>query len=457
MSFTIYTKATNDDPSYPLYEAPDANTLYDAVISAIENDVDLIEANLDNLTLFGPLHNLKADKSSLKNFNSRGQPIAGCSFRVAHLSGNFSGSHIHHCDMTLATISGDMTVGKLEHLNLCSAVVIDLDMTGSVQNQLKLFNCYVNGESSSLRGLLPEIHPFVHREMLRNSIEFSLSDKFRHRMIVEIPITTKYGDCTAMVDLRLNELGDKSPLDTSPAAQSAIAKAIGQEIVPGQRLDINLLAKVGLSFISTNKGLEQEFKNLRSLFFQQNALTESAGIQILTPLRNDNTLSTQLSMLSGDGYSAVRFKAAMESDGSSDVRSAGLIEHVESKQRFYIPLAALTSRDQLPGWEISKLVNLLQNGGRGGFDWGNTPGRDGGFGQECLEQMVDAGLIKRTGREVPNQLGGGWPEVQLTPAGAASAMMLNIKKNAGELPWFGVPLPEPKEKNVENRPKPNQR
>lgn len=452
MPFTIYTTASKDEPASVLYESPEAATLYDAVIEAIAKNVDLSGANLDNLTLFGPLHNLRADHASIENMNTRGNPIAGGSFRGATLSGNFGGSHIHHCDMSIATVSGDMTLGCLERLEFYGAHISGLDMTGSHQRHLNMQAMTVNSGSSALRGMLPETNPVLHRKMISNDPEVSLSDKAHSRTIVEIPISTKYGDVSAMVDLRMGELKEQSPINTSPAVQDVIAKVIGQDIIPGKRLDVSRLAEVGVSFISTNDHLAQELKDLQSLYFQRSALKNADGIQVLTPLRNNNTLSTQLSTLTGDGYSALRFRSAYDNQ-HPEVRAAGLIEHIDTKQKIYIPLAALSSREQLPGWEIPKLISLLQKGGRGGFDWGNTAGSDGGFGRERLEQMVDAGLIVRTGRDVRNQLGGSWPEVALTPAGSAAAMALNLKLNAGELPWVGEPLEAPEPKAPESRPK----
>lgn len=452
MSVTIYSIASKDEPAIVLFEAPDAQALYDAVVSAIEKRVDLSGANLDGLTLFGPLNNLKADQASLQNMNTRGHPMGGCSFRGATLSGNFGGSHIHHCDMSVASVSGDMTLGCLERIDFYAAHIAELDMTGAVQLNLKLDVSTVNNGRTALRGMLPETNPLLHRKMMANDPEVSLSSRALSRTIVEIPITTKYGNVNAMVDLRMGELNGESPLYTSPAAQAVIAQSLKQDIVPGQPLDIAKLAEVGLSFRSTNPALEQELKDLQSLHFQRDALKNAGNIQVLTPLHNENTLSKQLNNLTGDAYSAIRFQSALDNT-HPEVRSAGLIEHIETKQRIYIPLAALESRDQLPGWEIPKLISLLQKGGRGGFDWGNTSGSDGGFGRERLEQMVEAGLIRRTGGEVRNQLGGVWPEVALTPAGAAAAMALNLKMNSGELPWVGQPIERPEPETPGHRPR----
>lgn len=68
---------------------------------------------------------------------------------------------------------------------------------------------------------------------------------------------------------------------------------------------------------------------------------------------------------------------------------------------------------------------------RDGYQWGDTRGSDGDFGAEKLTQLVLLGYARRTGRDVPNQLGGVWPEVKVTPAGARaiieSGLLLKVQ------------------------------
>lgn len=55
--------------------------------------------------------------------------------------------------------------------------------------------------------------------------------------------------------------------------------------------------------------------------------------------------------------------------------------------------------------------------GKAGYQWGDTAGENGGYGRERLQSMIDKGYAVRTGSYTPNQLGGVWPEVAITPAG----------------------------------------
>ena len=67
---------------------------------------------------------------------------------------------------------------------------------------------------------------------------------------------------------------------------------------------------------------------------------------------------------------------------------------------------------------LDELARIFRNwGGKGGYQWGNTRGADANFGAENLTHLVLLGYAKRTGRETRNQLGGVWPEIELTPAG----------------------------------------
>lgn len=83
--------------------------------------------------------------------------------------------------------------------------------------------------------------------------------------------------------------------------------------------------------------------------------------------------------------------------------------------------------------DLRELARIFQHShhDRDGYQWGDTRGNDGNFGAEKLTQLVLLGYARRTGRDVPNQLGGVWPEVKVTLAGARaiieSGLLLKVQ------------------------------
>lgn len=75
--------------------------------------------------------------------------------------------------------------------------------------------------------------------------------------------------------------------------------------------------------------------------------------------------------------------------------------------------------------ELARIYRYTSHG-RDGYQWGDTQGSDGDYGCEKLTHLVLLGYVKRTGRNVPNQLGGSWPEVRVTPAGARALIESGI-------------------------------
>lgn len=82
--------------------------------------------------------------------------------------------------------------------------------------------------------------------------------------------------------------------------------------------------------------------------------------------------------------------------------------------------------------ELARIF-LTTTAGRGGFECGDTAGPEGGFGREKLQRCIDAGFAMRTGRDVPNQLGGSWPEVSVTAAGALAIVKSGMLHMGGYL------------------------
>jgi hypothetical protein len=98
-----------------------------------------------------------------------------------------------------------------------------------------------------------------------------------------------------------------------------------------------------------------------------------------------------------------------------------------------IPMAQLLRGTQTPN--LDELARIFRHeGGKGGYAWGDTRGSDGNRGAETLTHLVLLGLARRTGGDRPNQLGGSWPEVELTSAGMraviASGKLLDMQRVA---------------------------
>ncbi|NMX77787.1 hypothetical protein HBO23_33000 [Pseudomonas sp. WS 5532] len=90
------------------------------------------------------------------------------------------------------------------------------------------------------------------------------------------------------------------------------------------------------------------------------------------------------------------------------------------------PIAETQVKNLLPGVtvspDLSELARIFLGSqtGTAGYQWGDTRGPDGNHAAETLAYMVMQGYAQRTGRSVANQLGGSWPEVTVTPAGAVA-------------------------------------
>lgn len=72
--------------------------------------------------------------------------------------------------------------------------------------------------------------------------------------------------------------------------------------------------------------------------------------------------------------------------------------------------------------------------GRGGYQWGDMAGPDGNYGKETLASLAKHGYAQRTGAYVPNQLGGAWPEVMITPSGILALLQSGDLKQSQNFP-----------------------
>jgi len=98
-----------------------------------------------------------------------------------------------------------------------------------------------------------------------------------------------------------------------------------------------------------------------------------------------------------------------------------------------IPMKQLLRGSAQP--DLTELARIFRyEGVKGGYAWGDTRDADGNRGAETLTHLVLLGLARRTGEDRPNQLGGSWPEVELTAAGMQalieSGILLEAQKAA---------------------------
>lgn len=77
---------------------------------------------------------------------------------------------------------------------------------------------------------------------------------------------------------------------------------------------------------------------------------------------------------------------------------------------------------------------LLFDDGKGGYQWGDTRGDEGNYGAETLATLVLLGYVNRTGGDVRNELGGSWPEVEITSKGVLTLMRVDaLSKKQNEM------------------------
>lgn len=137
-------------------------------------------------------------------------------------------------------------------------------------------------------------------------------------------------------------------------------------------------------------------------------------VTFLSPLTTKNPLSTQLMRETGETYNSRDFYSYHD---PSKLVAAGVIVNRSTGARFFVPFKpSVSSRDLDCIKEIARIVQHSKDG-VGAYQWGDTSGPDGGYGKETLDSLIEFGLAERTGRNVPNQLGGAWPEVKVTALG----------------------------------------
>lgn len=90
------------------------------------------------------------------------------------------------------------------------------------------------------------------------------------------------------------------------------------------------------------------------------------------------------------------------------------------------PLTSLGLKSLLPGVksepDLGELARIYLTSVEGvaGYAWGDTRGSGGAHSAEKLTHLVLLGYAERTGGSDPNQLGGSWPQISVTPAGVTA-------------------------------------
>lgn len=139
------------------------------------------------------------------------------------------------------------------------------------------------------------------------------------------------------------------------------------------------------------------------------------SVYCLNALNNHtDTLSAQLSRLTGDSFSSINFHSLHD---PSSATSAGVLVHKKTGKQFFVPFKAHPAEDGDDRClEELKRIALFEEG-CGGYQWGDYRNADGNFGGTRLDMLEEFGLAERTGKSSPSGMGGSWPEVKVTELG----------------------------------------
>ena len=111
------------------------------------------------------------------------------------------------------------------------------------------------------------------------------------------------------------------------------------------------------------------------------------------------------------------------------------------------PIATYAVRDVIKrpraDVDLTELGRIFRFGnGKDGYQWGDTRGDEGGYCAETLACLTLLGYARRTGADVRNQLGGSWPEVEVTPKGIQALLQSNIlRQTQQDMEAHGMSLP----------------
>lgn len=134
----------------------------------------------------------------------------------------------------------------------------------------------------------------------------------------------------------------------------------------------------------------------------------------------------------GLAFRDVRFIAVLEAQGDDPLDG---VFHLYRSQRLptqqEAPIGVYPVREVIkpPSAQVdlTELSRIFRFGnGRDGFQWGDTRRTEGNYGAETLACLTLKGYARRTGNSVSNGLGGGWPEVEVTPAGTLALMQSKV-------------------------------
>lgn len=111
------------------------------------------------------------------------------------------------------------------------------------------------------------------------------------------------------------------------------------------------------------------------------------------------------------------------------------------------PIATYAVRDVIrrPRTEVdlAELARIFRFcNGKDGYQWGDTRGDEGGYCAETLACLTLLGYVRRTGVDVRNNLGGSWPEVEVTPKGIVALVQSNaLRQTQAEMEARQMALP----------------
>lgn len=133
----------------------------------------------------------------------------------------------------------------------------------------------------------------------------------------------------------------------------------------------------------------------------------------------------------GLGFRDVHFIAYLLPKGNSPLDGDIVLYRAQHLPTQKNPVATYSVRDVIKyptaKLDLTELGRIFRFGNScDGYQWGDTRGGDGNYGAETLACLTLLGYARRSGANVPNGLGGSWPEVEVTPNGILAILQSNV-------------------------------
>lgn len=147
-------------------------------------------------------------------------------------------------------------------------------------------------------------------------------------------------------------------------------------------------------------------------------------------LQDQPTRHATFTMTSPFYFRDAHFVAALQAD-DNPLQGNIVIYRGQEFLTERLPIAVFPVREiiRTPSADINlmELARIFRfASGHDGYQWGDTRGDEGGFNAETLACLALLGYARRTGNDVPNGLGGTWPEIEVTPAGVLALMKSDV-------------------------------